>query len=267
MRPKIAIFSDLDGTLLDDQRRLHRKDAVLLEAGHPDAMIVIASGRPLHSIRRTLHQVGLFTERPVGVPVVSHNGAAVYDTGEKLCAEVQFDPGVQSTLIASLAGLEGATVLLQTHDLNYALRITPFGAEQAALYGFDVLPVEAAADGQRFCKVMCLSEDPNTLSKAHEWVGGLPVEAAYSMPIIIEITPTGVNKHSGARLLLEKLCLSGVPIFAAGDGGNDLPLLQAADRSFSPSNAPAAIQATSDIVVDRRSEGMLTPILRNAGLI
>ena len=75
------IFLDLDGTLLDDNKRLPKenREAIdeALEQGHK---VLICTGRPLSSAIKLLPLLGL--DKP-GCYAITFNGGLIYDAGEK----------------------------------------------------------------------------------------------------------------------------------------------------------------------------------------
>ena len=75
------IFLDLDGTLLDDNKKLPKenREAIdeALEQGHK---VLICTGRPLSSAIKLLPLLGL--DKP-GCYAITFNGGLIYDAGEK----------------------------------------------------------------------------------------------------------------------------------------------------------------------------------------
>jgi hypothetical protein len=62
------------------------------------------------------------------------------------------------------------------------------------------------------------------------------------------------------------LGLGSATIFAAGDGGNDLPLLRLAERTFTPSRASLDFQGWVDYVINWEERGLLEPMIALAGM-
>jgi hydroxymethylpyrimidine pyrophosphatase-like HAD family hydrolase len=140
----------------------------------------------------------------------------------------------------------------------------PFGVQAAESYDFTVQPFTPASREARFCKVMVLSPNNADLQRVAAAAAGWPVERAFSMPTILELTPLGVNKGTGLQLLLQTLGRAEAPVYAAGDGENDLAVLEKARRAFVPHTAPEAIRAHATRIVIVGAEGLLTPMLRAA---
>ena len=80
MESKI-LFLDLDGTLLNDQKRISPENQqavhLALSRGH---RVVIASGRPLKSAIIQAEAIGL--DGP-GCYLIAYNGAVIYDCAKK----------------------------------------------------------------------------------------------------------------------------------------------------------------------------------------
>ena len=74
------LFSDLDGTLLTDQKEIEKgtREAVeeLLAQGH---VFALCTGRPLASARKVAKQFGLEKK---GCFVIAYNGGVLYDPGQ-----------------------------------------------------------------------------------------------------------------------------------------------------------------------------------------
>ena len=54
------------------------------------------------------------------------------------------------------------------------------------------------------------------------------------------------------------------PLFTAGDGGNDVPMLKEAKVSFAPASASQAAKAAADVIIDTDKDGLLGPMLERA---
>ena len=78
--PKI-LFTDLDGTLLDDKKNVSNDDLAaineMLEAGH---RLVIATGRPLYSAKVVAKELDLYRG---GIYLAASNGGVIFDCGKE----------------------------------------------------------------------------------------------------------------------------------------------------------------------------------------
>jgi hydroxymethylpyrimidine pyrophosphatase-like HAD family hydrolase len=131
-------------------------------------------------------------------------------------------------------------------------------------FDFTVRPLRDSNGTSRFSKIMCVSDSPAALAELAHAVSRIPIEAALSLPTVLELNPGHINKASGVTELLEHLCLADQPFYAVGDGENDLPLFRRAERSFAPATAPEGIKTVASQVIDVSRDGLLAPILRTA---
>jgi HAD superfamily hydrolase (TIGR01484 family) len=277
-----VICFDLDGTLIDADGHIHPRDIEILRARR-DLCLIPTTGRVLHSTRATLCRNGLFCGERLPLPLVMQNGGALYLPGEQVCAYQPFLPETQASLVDLVAHFPRVFFLLVSCDLNYMLAPTPYGYGIMRQYDLhaDLYP---SGDGIALSKILALADDPAALHEVAEAGHAFLAEQAFSMPTILEFTPPGVTKASGLRRLLAIMCQAGylkgdasgkkgsldcseLPVYAAGDGGNDLALLEMAQRTFAPLTSPIEVRQRVDRVVDTRQEGILAPMLAEAGLI
>lgn len=253
---------DFDGTLVDHNGHIHPADVEALRSER-SVSFVPATGRPLHSVRRTLERHGLFVNKKIPFPLVLENGSAVYLENEELLRQRSFESGLQDELMRAVRDATRASVLLFSLDSARALRANE--TLWALVRRFDLdAQVFNLDEGlpQPLCKIGLTAEDPEDLRAFQTEISGLPLEQTYSLPDMLEVAPVGVHKGLGLNDLLENAGRFGAEVVVVGDGENDLALFDQATLSFAPETSPLPIQARADRVIDLGKEGLLTPILR-----
>lgn len=253
---------DFDGTLVDHEGRMHPADVEIL-ANERSVAFVPATGRPLHSVRRTFERYELFLDHPIPFPLVLENGAAVYDENEQLRAQTCFDPDLQEGLMRVVLASAAVSFLIYSLDEVRLLRPDEKLWSLVRRFDMDPRPFDPGAV-KPLTKVAATAGDLGTLRDFEARTAGLPLESTYSLPNVLELTPVGVHKGQGLATLLDGTDRAGTggEVVAAGDGENDLALFDLANLSFAPAESPPAIRARADRVLDVRREGLLTPILR-----
>lgn len=252
---------DFDGTLVDEEGGIYPSDVEIL-ANERSVAFVPATGRPLHSVRRTFEQHGLFSGRPIPFPLILENGAVVYSENEILLSHRSFDPELQEILMRAVLDSEGTSFVLFSLDEVRALQPSETLREMIRRFGLDVQPFDPDEDLTRpFTKVSATAEDIEALHAFAADTAELPLERTYSLPNMLELAPVGVHKGGGLATLLDGR-EQAEEIVAVGDGENDLALFEQATLSFAPQSSPPAIQAHADRILDLNKEGLLTPILR-----
>jgi HAD superfamily hydrolase (TIGR01484 family) len=262
MHPPVFIF-DLDGTLLNEERRMHPRDREVL-LSRSDLVLIPATGRTLTSAKGSFAENGLWADVPIPLPMITQNGSMNFLPGEVEQSFFPFEDNLLRELIAFTRRFPHIPALLMSRNSIHTLHTE--AADPEELWDFGGLPLADWGRGQQFSKVLFYSSRSEELREVEEASAGFPVERVYSTPVFFEMTPLGVNKGKGVGELLPALNLDGTPVFAAGDGGNDLPLLRLADRTFTPSWASLDFQGWVDHVVDWEERGLLQPMIDLAGL-
>jgi len=258
---RAVVCIDLDGTLLDVQERIQPEDVRALQERH-DVIFIPATGRSLDSVKRVFARNSLFEGEPLPFPLILLNGSLLYGFHEKLLAFQAFAPDTQNQVQRHLYSQSDVCFLLLGLERNYLLSPTPFGIAACLRYQFmyELLDDSSQVDIP-ISKVMCFSGNPHALTQIAQEFASLPVEGAYSMETIYELTPPGIDKGSGLHRLLHHLELAPTAVLAAGDGGNDLSLLKQADVSFTTFSAPEAVRTQADFLIEPSSQGILQPLL------
>ena len=256
---------DLDGTLLDASGRIHPRDCEIL--GGPSAVCLVpTTGRPLHAVRRLFERHGLFSGRPIPFPLVLQNGSLLYLPGEKLYSYQPFPAAEQAALLELARAHPQVTFMFFELSSIQMMWPRPFSTRAAANWDFIIHPFADSEPEPAFSKTMCVSETPADLERLHQATAGMPVERAYSMGTTLEITPLGADKGKGLLALQAALGLENSPVYAAGDGGNDLPLFKVANRTFAPLDCPLSLREAATQLIDVGAEGLLAPMLQAAGI-
>jgi Cof subfamily protein (haloacid dehalogenase superfamily) len=255
---------DLDGTLLDRQGSIHPRDVELLADPDPQCLFVPATGRSFDSVRHTFNKNGLFVGEKIPFPLILQNGSILYNGGERLAAYLPFDPQVQVALIDLAEHYPQVTFLFMGLDKIYVAHSGSFGKAEIERFELETLHFEQNSRRLPFSKVMGISQARQDLDAIAREIHELPVEAAFSMPTALEITPLGVDKGSGMERLLSELGLEHAPVFVAGDGENDLPLMRFARKSFAPTHALEVVKQSASVILEISKDGLLEPMLRQA---
>ena len=259
------ICFDFDGTLVDEEARIHPADVEVL-ATERSVRFVPATGRPLHAVRRTFERHGLFVDGPIPFPMVLENGAAVYAENEVLRSRTSLAPDLQDALTGAVLSSEEVSFLLFGLDEVRTLRPNEILKAMVRRFDLDVRPFEPG-DEMLLGKVAAVSDDPGALREFDARISGLPLERTYSLPTVLELSTVGVHKGRGLRILLEDSPEhAGAEVVAVGDGENDLALFDLATLSYAPEDSPPAIQARADRILDVRKRGLLAPILEDLNL-
>ena len=264
-RTKI-LFTDIDGTLLNDKKEIpdvNRKAIErLIKEGHK---IVLTTGRALSGTVGQADKLGLTFD---GCYIIAFNGAEIYDSYRK---ETLYKCTIPMDTTARIFKIcEEQKVHVQTYDNKY------------------VLAKENNAYLERYCReIVCeskidgelpysLKEEPSKLlllsyddhDKLYEMqrlileAEGETVDAFFSSKGLLEVVLKGTNKGAAIHRLCNLLNIPLEHSVGAGDGNNDIPLLETAYVGAAMKNAVDQVKKAADYVTERdNNEGGLAEII------
>lgn len=229
---KRILFTDLDGTLLDDQKKITpgNQSAIdeALALGH---IIVISTGRPLVSALIQAENLGLVKK---GCYVIAYNGAQIYDIyNQKTIYGHCLPRSLAAPLFRAAAERD---LYIQTYNTTHIL--TEQNTPELQKYTETIqVPYKIVEDIDK-----ALIDDPYKLIaidlKSHEKLVAYQQEilskysdsldSFFSNDFYLEIVPTGISKGFAVQWMCEFL---GIPLensVAAGDAQNDIAMLEAA---------------------------------------
>ncbi|MDP3534859.1 MAG: HAD family hydrolase [Halomonas sp.] len=237
MTPRL-IVSDLDGTLLGSDHRLHQSTIdvlrALAEQGHH---VALASGRHYNDMRVFRDQLN------IPAHLISTNGAYTHDPEGRLLNATHLAPAHAQALI-QLPRPPQVRLSLYRENGWHVDAEAPHLLSLHASTGFTyevVPPEEMEASGVG--KVLYLG-DPKALAQLEALASerhGADLHITYSTTDALEIMAGGVNKGVALAALLETLMLTPAECLAFGDNLNDTEMLNLAGEAQVMTNAHPAL--------------------------
>lgn len=244
------VVSDLDGTLLDSNRRLSPADRrTLLELGAQGVVRVVATGRSLFSALRVVGD-----DWPIDF-LVHASGAGIthWPTRELVKVEHMQAPAALSlALHLEARGLDFMLHCAVPDNHRCYLHRTPRENRdfdrRVELYADYMQPFSRPfAISEPMCQAVVIDPAPSPgrypelrreLNEFSVIRTTSPLDGAATW---IEVFPTGVCKSAAARWLLATRVRAGGRSLAVGNDYNDLDLLDWADLACVVANAPAEL--------------------------
>ena len=263
MRKPLAgclLVSDVDGTLIDKELKIPTRNVEAIKrftdlGGH----FTLASGRSFSAVR-------LFADEVVTTcPIISYNGAALYDLkARRIIWQLHLPESAKTLLpdvlrrfpeIGAEVHSEGRLFLVQDskeariHRSDEALSFER--ADAAALPDVKWSKILYAGPGDR-------------LRALESYLSTLDVRGAYHIftsPIYFEMIPENANKGTALRELARRMGLEMKNVYAIGDFYNDAELLKAAGYAAVAGNAPKELYALADFVSDTNTQGAVAAFI------
>lgn len=268
--PIRLVALDLDGTLLTSQKTITPRTLAALDALRQRGILMVPiTGRPAQGLPEAVRTLeGLRY-------VVTSNGATIRDlsTGETLLeshlsaekALEVLDACRDFTMIRELFR-DGIGYLSQADYEILRDRYTEPAMRRYVLDTRKVLPgtVEdhLRQDPRSIEELFFLTDSVETKQRLHKALEGLPgISFADPFPRDLEVITGGIDKGAALLYLLKKLDLPPEAVLAMGDGGSDVPMLQAAGIGVAMGNAEEAVKAAADRVTASCDEDGVALIL------
>ncbi|GAA3746969.1 HAD family hydrolase [Micromonospora maritima] len=247
--PPRLVATDIDGTLLRDDRTLSPRTAAVLArivaAGTP---VVLVTGRPIRWLQLVYDQL----DEPL--PAICANGAVVYDPvadevlrADPLAPELLAE--VARRLRAEVPGVSFAVEIVDSrqmrHEAHYPLR---WDADAEAIRAVES-PEELLAAPAVKLLVRAGEQDPDLFVRVVAGaLEGLAEATHSSYSGLIEISAAGVTKAAGLAWYAARLGIDERDVLAFGDMPNDVPMLTWAGRAVAVGNAHPAVLEIADEV-------------------
>ena len=265
VKPKL-IFSDLDGTLLRDDKSLSPANrAALVRAAAQGAEVVVATGRFFGGIPREL------LELPFLRYFILMNGAKIYDRREDRVLYRSEIPLAQAERVMDLLEPLDCTVDCYQNDVGWMERryfdhldyyvTDPVSRAMVRSHRrpVDDLRAQVRAGGDTVQKMQAyfphLELRPQVMALLRREVPG--VVQSVSLPTNLELNAAGATKGAALAALCRALGVDPLDTAAFGDGTNDVSMLAAAGVGVAMANgAPETRQAADLVTVSNQEDGV-----------
>lgn len=252
----ILIVSDIDGTLYNTAGQVSEENRRALEWFKSEGgLFTLASGRTLPDVTAIDREL-----RMANTSLIGSNGAVVGEGG-RVTWQCRFDERLPGTVQRILDHADYCDAEFVTPD-HIAYYRPNFFTELHGKYISD-----------RFEKLASLADIPEDTAMVAFWMdkeripafkalfAELGVDREYSsfqgFTYAYEMVPKGLGKGAAACRLKE---MTGCHMLVcAGDSGNDVSMLEAADLSFAPRSAMEEARAAAKVVLSRTCDESIYP--------
>lgn len=258
---RVIVLSDMDGTLLDSQKRISDTDREAIKrftelGGH----FSVATGRTIQSFE----QYRAMIELPD--PVIMYNGAAIHDyTAGKTLYTHPLPDEAKAISVSILDAMPDAGGEVLKTDGTYVFRNNDYQKLHTKLC--DIIPeyteLPDIEDGG-WLKVL-FAMAPEAIDFLEVFVrqqGYKGVDFVRSSEIFYEMLPEGVSKGSALAKYRELPGFEGFTFVSIGDFDNDIEMIREADLGACPANAEDTVKAEADLVLEKtNNEGAVAELL------
>jgi Cof subfamily protein (haloacid dehalogenase superfamily) len=257
-----AVISDVDGTLMTDDKQLTpRAQAAVASLHGRDIIFTIISSRPPRGLRILLDPLeiktpfGCFNGGVIARPDLSVITAHVLPSHvARRAVEMLSARGAQSWIFA------GPDWLVRDSEAPYV------GLEERTVRFRPTVVQDFGPALDAAAKIVGVSADFELLARCErDMRAALAGQASVvrSQPYYLDITHPLANKGVALSALATLLAVPPAEIAVIGDGGNDVAMFERSGLSIAMGNASPQVQVVADFVTDtNREEGFAYAIER-----
>ncbi|MCD2223475.1 Cof-type HAD-IIB family hydrolase [Listeria cossartiae] len=271
-----AIILDIDGTLLNDDKKISAKTKeALITAQQNGVKLILASGRPTTGMHLYAEQLEM--EKYHGL-LVSYNGAKVVDCQTK---EELFNQAL--TVSEGKAVLEHmknfeVKVMIDKDDYMYVNDVfdcfVPYKGEE-----INIIQYESRGGNFKLCEKDDLAAfldyriskiltagDPAYMQENYQAMMAPfkdSLNCVFTADFYFEFTAQGIDKAKALDTVLTPLGIHPENIIAFGDGHNDITMVEYAGTGIAMSNAVPELKAAASSVTLSNNEDGIAHVLNS----
>lgn len=270
---KISLIAlDMDGTFLDDQKRISEENRqVLLECVHRGIEIVPATGRTMLGIQEIADQF------PFIRYAITTNGAVVLDTKEnKEISTCKLQPDLAVKLM-QMARDSDDDIMYDVYIDNIGYTTNEFLSKLdfyiqspavAELVRKTRRPVQnhilyVEKTGKEAEKINMFFRTEEARQRMRRELASVPgILVCSSIANNLEINAAGADKGSALMRLADYLGIAHIETMAFGDGENDLSMIQMAGFGVAMENGDDVLKKTANYVTCTNNESGVAHAIR-----
>ncbi len=248
----MIIFTDLDGTLLNDAKEVSPENRAAIDrALHGGHRIVITTGRPLPSAKKLAADLKL---DGAGCYLIASNGGLLYDCEQdKILREIGLKREYVRFLLdeAKKRGIHCHSYS-KTHVLCESMTDELEGYSRTIQVPYRIVPsITEYLDYDPWKVILINSRTLAPLAAFREalaeWEKG-KCTSIYSSTTMLEYCPFGATKGEGVTYMCRHLNIPLSEAIAAGDAENDISMIEAAGIGVAMANAAGQVKERADYV-------------------
>ncbi len=257
----ILICTDLDGTLLSNDRKISKENSEAIEYFKAEGgAFTFITGRP------PVTSVGICEMVAPNAPYGCMNGGALYDHVNKKYLWYVETPRTCLELVEDVyQKLDCIGIQINTLDKVWFSRENSATDWFREVTGLPALRKNHFDVDESIGKIVFCNEDPENIKKLAELLDSHPKANEFgfirSEKTLYEILPKGINKGSVLPKLCEHLGIDMRHSIAVGDYDNDVGMLKAAGIGIAVANASEAAKAAADMMTVSNEENAIAKII------
>ncbi|KYO66520.1 Cof-type HAD-IIB family hydrolase [Thermovenabulum gondwanense] len=246
------IVTDLDGTLLDENKNIPEENMRAIEAFRKKGgLFTIATGRGERGALPYIKKLNL------DIPAVLFNGGELYDPQKGRIYTVYLERKLYDIIIDHFMDNPEIGIVVHYHDKVFISEIKSahdyYINVQKVIYDrvYNLKEIERANKILLVGDVALAKEEIKRIEQKY----GININAVQSDKYYFEILPENVSKGEGLKKLCDYLKIPLGKACAVGDNFNDISLLKTAGLGVAVENAEEPLKKKARFITRRNDEG------------
>ncbi len=251
-----VVCTDIDGTLLDQDRQLSARTINAFRKLPDDILVVLASSRMPAAMRHLQAELGVEHH-----PIIAYNGGYVVEYFRDGDVRVINDEQIPLDVVRAILERSGSSIHVSLYhkDEWYVPALDYWADREATITKVSPLisPPELTigkweAEGKGAHKVMCMGPEAEIHALERELNDHLSrhIHVYRSRPTYLELAPATISKGKALERLLAESALAMVDVVSFGDNYNDIELLRMSGHGVAVENALAEVKAVASAITD-----------------
>lgn len=258
------IISDMDGTLLDDNKDLNSEfDKVYSELRDRDIKFAVASGRhfsEMHKYFRPKYDDMIY--------IAENGGQIIYEDAEIFASPMDMDYVFK--IAEDAMKIDGVEIILSGVENLYLYNFRNKPVEELRDFYFNYIVLNNPEDlKERIFKISIFNEngsDFHTHKRIYDnWADKLNVIS--SAFVWTDIQNKGINKGVAVSVLKEKFGIRDEEIMVFGDYNNDIEMLELAHHSYAMENASEEIKNIANFMAKSNNDNGVLEVIKRIVLV
>jgi Cof subfamily protein (haloacid dehalogenase superfamily) len=252
---KLIVF-DVDGTLIDDNKKITEKTvSIIHQLQHKGIQVSFATGRTYLSVEDLLEPLN------IKIPVILANGAIIQRPNREIVFSKFLSANVVEKIIHTNHNLE-ADLAIYTPDHIFIEKETFNTDHMKCIFKEKIEVIGNWTAVQEFfpqiCKAIWVNRlDIPMIKQLAEHLRETfdsQVSLSTATPDSIEVMPAGVSKQTGLLKLIEYLQIPMDDVMVFGDQLNDYSMIEIAGVGVAVGNAIDEVKAISDYIIGTNND-------------
>ncbi len=255
----IALFADLDGTLLDDNRQLSDENLAAVKYFVDNGgSFAVATGR---MERSTLIN---FPDLTINTPSIFYNGALIFDTQRReQLHHIYMPEGLEPVFQYILDNFPSCGVEVNAKGEAYVIRYNDIINFQLKREGFKGIKSSWNDVPRGWFKLLIADKRPR-LIEIKEYLINLKrtdISVTFSEEELVDVMASNVSKGAALERLMQANADKWRTVFAIGDNDNDLDMIRTADVGIAVDNASEKVKEAAKYIVEHHNIPCIPQVL------